>query len=143
MKRCVLKNKFRIEDEELLDEGHFPVKALFNMVSDSRFIEIAEGISKGTGFGENYGACVFWNDLDDYDKANTLPYEGCEFGLHSGEEVIIGYQDLFYYLTIVCKKYCEEFPEKAGRVNEILNDYKLRYHINCQYNRSLRKDGKI
>lgn len=123
-------NKFRIEDNELLDKGHFPVKALFDMVSDSRFIEVIEGVSKGMGFGENYGACVFWEDLDDYDKENTPQYEGCEFGLHNGEEVVIGYRELFYYLTIICKKYCEKFPEKEKKVNAILNEYKLKYRIN-------------
>ena len=123
----MLKNKFRIEDLELLDRNHFPVKALFDMVSDSRLIEVLEGISKGTGFGENYGACVFWNDLDDYDKENTPKYEGVEFGLNNGEEVIIGYQELLYYLEIICKKYCEEYPENKKRINAILNDYKLQY----------------
>lgn len=121
---------FRIEGEELLDKDHFPVKALFDMVGDSRFIEVVEGISKGRGFGENYGACVFWEDLDDYDKENTAQYEGCEFGLHNGEEVIIDYKDLFYYLTIICKKYCKKFPEKEKELNTILNNYKLRYKIN-------------
>ena len=122
--------EFRIENSELLDKCHLPVMIVFNMVSDSRFIKVLEGLSNGMGFGENYGACVFWNDLDDYDKANTPHYEGSEFGINSGEEVIISYQDLFYYLTIICKKYCLEFPEQTKEINEILNNYKLRYEIN-------------
>lgn len=38
-------NKFRIEDDKLLNKSHFPVKALFDMVSDERFIKVIEGIS--------------------------------------------------------------------------------------------------
>ena len=122
-----MKNKFRIDDKELLNKDHFPVKALFNMVDNERFIKVIQGISKGIGFGENYGACVFWNDLDDYAKELTVKYEGAEFGLNNGEEVIIGYQDLYYYLLIICNKYCQEFPRDTKQVNTILNDYKSRY----------------
>lgn len=122
-------DKFRIEDEELLNKKHFPIKALFDMLSDIRFVQVMEGISKGIGFGENYGACVFWNDLDDYDKENNEEYDGAEFGLHNGEEIIIGYQDLLYYLIIVCNKYCTQFPERTEEINKILDNYKKKYRI--------------
>lgn len=123
-------DKFRIKDIELLTQNHFPVKVLFDMVSDVRFVKVIEGISQGIGFGENYGACVFWNDLDDYDKENNEEYDGVEFGLNNGEEIIICYQDLFYYLTIVCDKYCREFPEKTKPINIMLENYKEKYMIN-------------
>lgn len=122
-------NIFRIEDEELINKNHFPIKALFDMVSDIRFVQVIDGISKGIGFGENYGACVFWNDLDDYDKENNEQYDGAEFGLNNGEEIIIGYQDLFYYLIIVCNKYCKQFPERTEEINKILDNYKKKYKI--------------
>ncbi len=124
-----MKKKFRIEDEELINKSHFPIKAVFDMVSDARFMEVLTGLSRGRGFGENYGACVFWNDLDDYDKEYTPQYEGAEFGLHNGEQIIIGYQDLFYYLTIICKKYCKEFPEETRKVETLLNSCKEQYKI--------------
>lgn len=123
-------NIFRIEEDELLNKNHVPVKALFDMVSDARFVKVIEGISKGTGFGENYGACVFWNDLDDYDKENIEKYEGAEFGLNNGEEIIIGYLDIFYYLKIVCEKYCKKFPEESQKINVLLKSYKEKYVIN-------------
>lgn len=123
-------NKFRIEDDELLNKSHFPVKTLFDMVSDERFIKVIEGISKGTGFGENYGVCVFWNDLDDYDKENIERYQGAEFGLNSGEEITIGYQDIFYYLKIVCEKYCKKFPNNSQKINILLKNYKEKYTKN-------------
>ena len=124
-----MKNRFRIETEELLNESHYPVKALFDMVSDIRFVQVLEGITNGIGFGENYGACVFWNELDDYDKQHLEKYEGAEFGLHSGEEIIIGYRDLLYYLNIICRGYCDDFPEEKERVNKLLGNYKLKYEV--------------
>ena len=115
---------FRIYDHELLSDIHFPVKALFNMVPDNRFIDIIKSLSCNMGFGENYGACVFWNDLDDYDKQNTPIYEGAEFGLHSGKEVIISLKELLYYLEVVCDKYCKEHPEDIEIINKYINDFK-------------------
>lgn len=32
-----MNRKFRIEDNELLQQKHYPVKVLFDMVSDERF----------------------------------------------------------------------------------------------------------
>ena len=87
---------FRIYDHELLSDAHFHVKVLFDMVQDWHFKDIIKSISYNKGFGENYGACAFWDDLDDYDKQNTPIYKGAEFGLHSGEEVIIGLKEILY-----------------------------------------------
>lgn len=65
-----------------------------DMLSDDRFIRVLEGISKGRGFGENYGACVFPDDLDEYDLAISGTFDGVEFGLHSGEEILIDYKTM-------------------------------------------------
>ncbi|RKM58140.1 hypothetical protein D6853_00970 [Butyrivibrio sp. X503] len=78
-----MSSEFRIEESELLATNHYPVKALFNMVNDESFEKVIYGLCNKTGFGENYGACTFWDDLDDYDKTNTEYYEGAEFGLNN------------------------------------------------------------
>lgn len=83
-----------------------------------------------SGFGENYGACNFWNDVDEYDKENTPFYEGAEFGLHNGEDVIIGYKELLYYLEIVCAGYCEDHPEDSKIIREYINNFKHRNNLN-------------
>ena len=111
-----MNREFRIEDNELLEQSHYAVKVLFDMVSDERFEKVIWGICNNIGFGENYGECVFWDDLDDYDKANTEFYEGAEFGLNSGEEVIITPKELFYYLNIVCKKYCKDYSKDEEEI---------------------------
>lgn len=124
-----MNRKFRIEDNELLQQNHYPVKVLFDMVSDERFKRVIFGICNNVGFGENYGACVFWNDLDDYDKSNTEFYEGAEFGLNNGEEVIINHKELLYYLDIVCKKYCEDYLEEKEEIIKLLKIYKEKNRI--------------
>ena len=119
-----MSRKFRIEDNELLDQSHYPVKAVFNMVNDERFEKVILGVCNNIGFGENYGACIFWDDLDDYDKANTEFYEGAEFGLHSGEEIIITPKELLYYLNLICKKYCQDYLKNQEEIRKWLEIYK-------------------
>lgn len=120
-----MNHKFRIEENELLDANHYPVKVLFDMVTDNRFKEVILGLSNKRGFGENYGACNFWNNLDEYDKINTEKYEGIEFGLNNGDEIIITYEELFYYLKIICKKYCDAYPNEQRDIIKILKLYEM------------------
>ena len=47
-----------------------PVLMVMNMVKEKRFLAVLEALSKGNGFGENYGACTLPEDLDDFDRAN-------------------------------------------------------------------------
>lgn len=118
-----MKDMFRIHDNELITNKHFPVKALFDMVSDDRFKYVMHSISNNHGFAENYGACLFWNDLDDYEKENNLFYNGAEFGLHSGEEVILDYKEILYYMKLVCKRYCVEHPEDCNELMECIQKF--------------------
>jgi hypothetical protein len=124
-----MKRDFRLYEQNMLDKEHFPVQAVFNMVSDERFIQIIEGISEGRGFGENFGACVFPDDLDEYDIATEGIFEGVEFGLHSGEEIVINYETLYKYLQIICSTYIEDYPDKQEILKKLLNNYKQKYYI--------------
>ena len=119
-----MKKEYRINENELLNEKDFAVKALFDMISDSRLKAVIEGLSLNHGFGENYGACVFWDDLDDFDKENTEYYEGAEFGLYDGTEVVIGYRELLYYINIACQKYCVDYPEDKEVIDLYIQNYK-------------------
>lgn len=125
-----MKDDFRINNQELLSTTHFPVKMLFDMVTDERFKDTIKSISCNRGFGENYGACLFWNDLDDYDKQNMPMYEGAEFGLHSGETVIIDAKEVLYYLEVVCNKYCKKHPKDIEIMNEYINQFKRTNNLN-------------
>ena len=121
--------KFRIEEMDLLRDDHFPVKAMFNMVRDNRFKSIVKSLSNNSGFGEEYGDCCFWGDLDDYDQANTEFFDGVEFWLHNDERVVISYEELLYYLKIACAGYCEDHPEDTAVINQYIEDYKKRNNL--------------
>ena len=115
----------RLGMNELLDDSHMPVLMVMNMVKEKRFLEVLKALSKGNGFGEEYGACTLPEDLDDFDKANGEDLDGAEFALYSGEEVVIDFKTLYYYLKILCDvKY---HMEQADIVNGLLDDFSDKY----------------
>lgn len=124
-----MKREFRLKEIDLLKSEHFPVQAIFNMVSDDRFIQVIKSISEGHGFGENYGACVFPDDLDEYEIATRGVLKGVEFGLHNGETVILDYQMLYYYLEKVCNGYIEDFPQKKEDIDRMLAQFRCLHQI--------------
>ena len=87
-----MKRDFRIDKSDLLNNNHFPIKAVFNSIPDSTFVRTITPLSEGIGFGVEYGACIFPNDLDDYDIATQGTFDGVQFGLHNGEEITVDYQ---------------------------------------------------
>ena len=117
---------YRINDVELLSANHYPVKAMFDMVADSRFKRVVQLLSNNIGFGEEYGDCCFWGDLDEYDQANTEFFDGVEFGIEDEERVVISYEELLYYLKIACAGYCEDHPEDTPIILQYIEDYKTR-----------------
>lgn len=121
MKSC------KLNEEELLDKAHLPVLMILNMISEKRFLVVLEAVSKGTGFGEENGACTFPNDLDEFDKTNGVKLDGVEFGLYSDEEVVIDYQTFYYYLKILCDRYIESNLVHEGTVKKLLSDYSNRF----------------
>lgn len=123
MKNC------RLNENELLDKSHLPVLMIMNMIDEKRFLTVLEAVSKGNGFGEEYGACTFPDDLDEFDKANGEELDGVEFGLHNGEEVVIDFQTFYYYLKIICNKYIKENFEQTKIVNEFLVAYSKRFIV--------------
>lgn len=122
-------NICRLNEDELLDKSHLPVLMVMNMISEKRFIKVLEAISKGNGFGEEYGACTLPDDLDEFDKANGEELDGVEFSLHNGEEVIIDHQTFYYYLSILSDKYINQNIEQATIVKTLLANYSKKFWI--------------
>lgn len=114
---------YRLTTEELLDKRHMPVLMVLNAVNEKRFLAVLESISKGTGFGEVNGACTFPADLDEFDKANGVEFDGVEFGLYSGESVTISYHIFYHYLKIWSDKYILENLTNADIVKKLLSDF--------------------
>lgn len=124
-----MRRDYRLYEDDLLEPQDFPIKAIFNLVNDRMFKPTIERLSQNKGFFVEYGACLFWDDLDDYDKEITPYYDGVEFGLHSGEELIIDCKKLLYYLLLICKEYCSEYPEDTETINRYIQSFKDRNHL--------------
>ena len=116
-------NAYRLATDELLDKSNMPVLMILNAIDEKRFLAVLESISKGIGFGEENGVCTFPNDLDEFDKANGIELDGVEFGLYSGETVIISYRTLYHYLKILSDNYVSKNSEQADAVKNLLSDY--------------------
>lgn len=121
MKNC------RLNETELLNKSHLPVLMIMNMIDEKRFLTVLEAISKGNGFGEEYGACTLPDDLDEFDKANGEELDGVEFGLYNGEEVVIDFKTFYYYLNIICDKYIKKNFKQTDIVNGFLMDYSKKF----------------
>jgi hypothetical protein len=124
-----MKREFRLTEEDLLSEEHFPVMAVFDMIPDNRFVKTIKCISEGHGFGENYGACTFPADLDEYDIATIGTLNGVEFGLHNGQEITLDYNTFYCYLKKVCVNYIQDFPEDANEISNLLLKFKTLFMI--------------
>lgn len=123
MKNC------RLNENELLDKSHLPVLMILNMIDEKRFLTVLEAVSKGNGFGEEYGVCTLPDDLDESDKANGEELDGVEFGLYNGEEVVIDFKTFYYYLNIICDKYIKKNFKETDIVNRFLMDYSKKFLV--------------
>lgn len=119
----------RLYKDDLLDESHYPVLVVMNMVRDNNFQNIARVISEGVGFGEDIGACTFPGDLDDYDIANGEGFEGVEFALYSGEEIVLDYKTFHHYFKLICEKHMEKYPTSKNMIYKYLENYRKMYGL--------------
>jgi len=124
-----MKREYRLTDKDMLSDNHFPIKAVFNSISDSSFVSTLKPLGDGIGFGVEYGACIFPSDLDEYDIATSGTFDGVQFGLHNGEDVVIDLSTFYAYLKKVCAVYVEDFPQDSEKINEILSKVKQRFNL--------------
>ncbi len=124
-----MKKDFRLIDEDMLNHKHFPIKAIFNSIPDSSFVRTITPLGDGIGFGVDYGACLFPSDLDEYDIAKTGTFDGIQFGLHNGEEVVVDYQTFYDYLNKACEVYLENFPQDTEKISNILAKVKQKFFL--------------
>lgn len=120
----------KLNNQDLLDKKHFPVQALFNELYIDQFLDtVVNYISEGHGFGTEYGACIFPDDLDEYEISTRGTFKGVEFGLHNGEEILLDYSTFYYYLCKVCFRYCENFPENRLKIEDTLKKFRSKFMI--------------
>lgn len=116
-----------ITDADLLKAEQFPVAALINEAANADIIEFVENLANGVGSGFNYSNCSFWDDLDEYDQANTPKFDGLWVSNEGGEEVIVSFDDVFYYLETLYSRLANEKYGKLSELRQLLDAFRTNY----------------
>jgi hypothetical protein len=111
----------------MLRDTHIPVIVFFSIISNKgQFVHIIEHLSNGNGYGYEFAVCLFPDDVTvDSEKFG----DGVEFSLHSGEAVVLSYEEFYYYLKKACMRYLEKYSEEQDVINRILEKVRKRYNI--------------
>ena len=104
--------KIYLKEEDMMKDTDFPIIALINEACNTDIVEFILNLSKGIGSGYNYTNCMFWDELDEYDKLTISHYEGLQVSTENGEEVITSKEEVITYLKIASDRLKEEgFPD--------------------------------
>jgi len=114
-----------IKKSDLQKDEHFPIYVFFNLIKEGDFLEVCKNFSKGIGQGIEVAVCLFLDDVDI--EANE--FDGVEFSLHSGEEIVVDYSTFYWYLNKACQRYIELHPADNEEVKEYLNMIKVKFDI--------------
>lgn len=115
-----------INELDLLDKNHFPVSLVFNQAMGCFFISALGGLRDGGGFGVDFGACLFTDDLQEFERTSNHVEHSVVFSLMDGYELYLDYEAFLYYLGIACDRYCEENPHDKKLVDEAFQAIKKR-----------------
>ena len=116
-----------LKDEDLLNTDQFPVVALINEAANSDIIDFVANLANGIGSGYNCSNCSFWNDLDEYEQADIQEFDGLLVSNEGGEEVLVPYKDLLYYLETLCSRLAVEKFDKINDLRALINSFKEKY----------------
>jgi len=120
-------DSFLLHEEDMQKDTHSPVIAFFSVISNRRrFVEIIEQLSNGIGVGFEFAVCLF---PDDDDLESEKFGDGIEFSLHSGEAVVLSYEEFYWYLKKACMNYTGKYPDEEVVIQPILERVRERYHI--------------
>ena len=116
-----------LTEADLLSAKQFPVTALINEAANSDIIEFVENLANGIGSGYNYSSCSFWDDLDEYEQANTQKFDGLWIGNEDGEEVVVSFTDVSYYLEILYSRLANEKYSRLCELRQLLEAFRTAY----------------
>ncbi|MBR3621703.1 MAG: hypothetical protein IKN56_09370 [Clostridia bacterium] len=119
--------KLYIIENDLKQESHFPMMALFNEAANSDVVEFLNNINNEVGSGYNFTTCCFWSELDDYDKQGIPEFSGLLIETEDGEQLVISYFDLLYYLKLGCHAFVADHPEFSSKITELIEEFKVKY----------------
>jgi hypothetical protein len=112
-----------LNEEDLRQNSKYPIIALLNEAANENLVEFLENLNNNIGSGYNYTTAYFWEELDDFDRLQIEKFDGIKIETESGEEIIVSYEEMAYYLNLLlekiplkedlayCKKLLESFRE--------------------------------
>ena len=124
-----------IDEKDMLRESDRVAVDVINYAVRGLLMTTLELLSQGAGVGTDMGGCGFWEDWGEYNEGNCEPFDGVEF--YDGpqfdgqepERIVLSTEDTYYYLKVASKSYIEEYPERAQRVEELLEAYRKNFDI--------------
>ncbi|MCQ2554157.1 MAG: hypothetical protein MJ171_00710 [Clostridia bacterium] len=116
-----------LNENDKLNDNHYPLIALLNEASNENIIEFIENLLAGNGTGYDYSNCTLWNELDDYDKLFIPKFDGIMVENEAGEEIIVEYEVMHYYLEKLCNLIKFDSNEMQMKMLELVNAFKEKY----------------
>ncbi len=124
-------NKEIILNTDLKDERDIIIKDTINSFYRRNFLfTILKSISEGYGFGDDIINIIYWRDLDEYDRQDydrSFEKIGMELS-YFDDEIVIPYDDLYYYLEIAFKRYVQEIPQQKEELEKYTIEIKVKFN---------------
>lgn len=120
-----------IIDEDLTVEEHWPVECALGFYSErskqehEEFPALVEAISKGEGYDDDEKGCVFWDELDEYDKAHETPFDVECYAV--GSTCRLTHAEFYRYVELACERYSQRNESARESLSESLRAYRKRF----------------
>ncbi len=118
--------KIFLKQEDQLKDSDFPVIVHLNEAANSDFVLFLQNLNNGRGSGYEHTCCNFWDDLDEYDKSQIEKFEGVEIGTQDGEEIMLSYVDLLYYIKLIRKR-INTGKQSEAVIDKLISDFSKKY----------------
>jgi hypothetical protein len=120
-----------LSDKDLIAEDHWPVECALGFYSErskeehEEFPVLVEAISRGEGYNDDEHGCIFWDELDEYDKAHESRFD---VECYATEKVCrLTYKKFYGYLEIACERYSRRYPSARELLEGSLAAYRKRF----------------
>lgn len=118
-------------DDDLITEEHWPVECVLGFYSGrsdrehEKFPDLVEAISRGEGYNDDDKGCVFWGELDEYDKGRETPFD---VECYAADSVCrLTYAEFYRYVETACKRYSQRYEAASKPLEGFLCAYKKRF----------------
>ena len=116
--------EYVLKESDLLKAEHIPFYIVMNGGSDSFFPTEMKCLSQGVGFGNDFGDCSFWEDLDEEEQKKYRRFDGALFCTEvSNKKVILSNREIAYYMAIACEAYCKDYPETRNEIEGYIKSF--------------------